>query len=141
MADIHQALYYKLANTGAVTTIATGGVFMAGDVPQGTSDPFVTIQQISNELTQHQTGDSKLDRTTFQITAVAEKHLTAYQLRSAIITALNDFAGNLGEAGSTVAVKSCRHRGDVYLPLGPSDGGQRATAQWSVDFEVWHVTT
>ena len=141
MADIHQALYYTLANTGAVTTIATGGIWMAGDVAQDTDMPFVVIQQISNEMTHHQGGDSNLDRTTVQVTCVAAKHLTAYQLRSAVLAALDSFTGDLGETGSTVAVKLFRHQGDQYLPLGPSDGSERAAAQWTLTFDVWHVTT
>ena len=148
MADMLQAFYYTLANTAGVTDItatapdgSTEGVYMAGDVQQGATMPFVVVQQISNVQTRDQSGDSNLDETRVQVMCVAETARAAYLLKGAVVTALNSYRGNLGEAGSTVAVRDILHENDMHLPSAPSDGGQRGPQEWMVDFVIWHVTT
>jgi len=148
VAEMLQALYYTLANTDGITDLtalapdgSTEGVYMAGDVQQGATMPYLVLQQIGNTETRHQGGTSNLDVTRVQITAVAATALAAYTLKEAVRTALGNYRGDMGETGSTVAVRRVFHENDMHLPSPPTDGGQRAPHEWMVDFIVYHVTT
>ena len=148
MAEMLQALYYTMANTAGITSLtatapdgSTEGVYMAGDVQQGTSMPYLVMQQISNTETRDQGGDSNLDVTRVQFTAVATTALAAYTLKEAVRTALGNYRGAMGAAGSTVDVRRILHENDLHMPGAPSDGSGRAPQEWMVDFIIWHVTT
>lgn len=143
-----QALYYTLANTSGITNItatapdgSTEGIYMAGDVQQGATKPYLVLQQISNLQTRDQSGDSALDETHVQFTCVADTARGAYLLKEAVVTALANYRGDMGQAGSTVAVRRILHENDMHVPSPPTDGGQRGPHTWMVDFVIYHVTT
>ena len=148
MADMLQALYYTASTTAGITGItatspdgSTEGVYMAGDVQQGATRPYLVIQQVGNEQTRDQSGDSALDRTYVQFTCVADTARAAYLLKEAVLTAFNNYRGAMGLAGSTVDVRRVMHENDLHLPGIPTDGSERAPQQWVLDMTIWHVTT
>lgn len=148
MADLIQALYYELANTSGVTDLtatapdgSSEGIYIAGDVQQGQDMPFLTIQVIGNTQERDQSGESALERTSVQISIVAEKEYGAKALRDAVMAELSWYRGDLGEAGSTVAVRRALHTNDYHTAVPPTEGGQRGAQMWVVDFDFWVVTS
>lgn len=147
MADLMQSLYYELANTSGVTDLtatapdgSTEGIYIAGDVQQGAEMPFLTLQVIINTQERDQSGESGLDQTSVQLTAVAETEREAKLLRDAVVAALSWYRGDMGESGSTVTIRRALHQNDTHTPVPPSDGGQRGAHMWATDFLFWTVT-
>lgn len=141
MSDIRTALYYHIQTTSGIGAGISSRVYVAGDVPQDTAMPFLTIQQISNEIVRDQDGVSYLERTLFQITAVGATEKEAHDLAHLVQVALDAYRDTMGEAGATVAVRYISLDNELHIPLPPTDASQRGMHEYAQDYSIWNVTS
>jgi len=138
MATIQQALWYHVTNTAAVQALISSRMYPAGDVPQGTALPYVTYFRVEQEHHRHYGGGSGFNRAVFSIDCYAATAKEADAVYDAVKDALDNYTGNMGEAGATVDVRGAflETDGDSYNE--PTDGSQRGTAVVGSTYVVWY---
>ena len=138
--SIRDALYYELANDSGVAALAD--VYPAGRVPASVnarSASYLTYQTDSRGHHRHQTGYS-LAEARFELQCHAPTARACRDLYTAVKDVLEQFRGDMGEAGSTVTVRGAfieGHNEEFDEP--PSDASQRGPRRLSMHYVIWHV--
>jgi hypothetical protein len=132
------ALGYKLVNTSAITNLVDERIYQATDVSQRTERPYLTFQRISGPRHRHQTG-AGLCEPRYQFSAIADKVDDARDIADAVRATFDRYRGQMGRAGSTVAVRGAFVQDDSVVPIIPTDASQRGPQQRSVDIIFWYV--
>ena len=139
MATIRKALWYHLTQDSAISALVSTRVYHQF-APSGTALPYVTYQRISHDHMRHLTAGSSHAVARYQVDGWAKDTQGADALAEAIREALDNYRGNMGESGDTVAAVSFLEsdRDDM---VGPSDDAQPKTFRVSLDFSIAHAET
>jgi Protein of unknown function (DUF3168) len=136
--SIADAIYYETANSEGISALVGSQVYLAGDVPQGTSLPFLVLQRIDSNQDDHQGGDGCVD-SRYQFTAYGSTLASARAVGAAVITEFKHFRGAMGEAGSTVNIRDMQIENDADLPSPPSDSSERGPQGYVVDTIIFYA--
>lgn len=138
MATIEQAVYYKIVNDTDIEALIGTRFYTAGDVPQNVTLPYMTYQRISGVRHRHQAG-AGLVEARYQFNCYATKQIGAAALGTALRAALERYRGDMGEAGSTIAVRGAFVQDDSDQGSPPTEGSQRGPIWQTVDVIFWYV--
>ena len=136
--SIETALTYEATNDETVAALIGSRFYPIGEVPTSADRPYATYQKISGLGHRHQTGTSGLHQARYQINVYADTGAAADSVRDALYALFGRFVGNMGEAGSQVAVDLAAVEDDSVSFETPATAKQRGTQIRSMDLIVWH---
>jgi len=130
--SFHDAIYYETQNSAGITAVVGTRVFLAGDVPQESAQPYLVLQRISGIQEDHQGGDALIDAR-YQFSCVGATLSSARSVAAAVITEFKHYRGAMGEVGSTVNVRDAQIENDADAPIYPTGGSERGPQMYIVD--------
>ena len=132
-----KALYYHLTTTETeVAAVVSVRVYPQGRVPHNPTMPYVVYQQVGGAHLRDCAGGVGEARTRIQLDVWAATDATLRTLTDALREALDNYTGNMGEAGATVPVRHCGLSGDYGAgedyPPGEEGGPLRGVQDYTI---------
>ena len=138
MASIAQSIAYTLLNTSAVSDLVSTRVYH-DTAQQDTTSDYIVLSRLGGKPVQH-LGNTTADMNdvSYQIDCWSTSAEGAQALAVAVVATLQNYTGNLGQAGATVAVTFAgleTERSDYSVP---TDGAETGMYRRMLDFQLWH---
>lgn len=127
-----QALRYRLANTGGVTSLVSSRVYLTGNVPQDTPYPYITVFEVDSVGHHHFTAAAGLLTTRVQIDMYAREATAAYAIADAVRTALDGYRGTITVSTSPITLQMCHMQTqqiNIDSPTGTEQSGLHRVTQ------------
>lgn len=138
-SPIEAAIYYRLANTAAVTALVAVGSIKPIYMVQGLAAPYIVYS--CDRGFEHQISGRSVDLGTATVTIeIATDSATGYADAKAIASAVRDtldgFVGTMGSGGSAVDVQTCILESQVDASQLNIGGGDARTFIQVLSFSV-----
>jgi hypothetical protein len=134
VTDIEQALYWKLANTTAITDIVSTKIYPV-NVPYASAEPYIVYDKVSGAREEIMGGKSGIARPVFQITSWATTYAAAKELGELVRLAL-DGTTETTWSGLRILAVNLTDDGEEYESFVDDSGKQVFSARQS--YEIWH---
>lgn len=129
---IEAALYYKLANTTALTALVGSRIHPAVDLPNSPEYPLITYQKISNPIMQNSGNRTSGECPRFQISIYAKDYDSVLAIRTQVLTTLENSTGHWGNT-DYLNIQWCYFDGESDL----YDEAMKVCGR-ELDFIIWH---
>lgn len=136
---MQEALYYELMHDDALVALIGERLYPA-PAPETAVMPFMTYQRTDKSRERHQGGSSGMARPIYQFDIWAASELAAHNVMEAFEAVIENFRGELGEAGDAVTVPRALIESDRDEFVPPSDASQRGAHRITAEVSIWQRT-